>query len=164
MCRRGIVVLASIALMSGCGRKETETPAAPPSLSRMESSDSVVYPLAGGGAYLFGQDESRVALYYLKGKKAARVRGIQGQALEFTLWPLADGTAYLPVEAPNSDRLVIYHLSGPLAVPITEVDSITEAVSSIEPLPGGFLWAALQSEITSARKFRSEQVEVQEPE
>lgn len=119
--RRTVAMIFMLALCVACA--QTTKRSSPEAKQRLSfssvGSDSSVFPLADGGAFLVDADSQPPAVYYLRDERAARVKttasrhwplpdGFKPSSRKPDIYPLADGTAYLvtsgyPVE--------IFHLT-----------------------------------------------------
>jgi hypothetical protein len=148
--------MAAFISVAGCSPKHEFTKkgkckALPIKFAELTDSDSEVFPLANGNAYLV--DDMDQQLFLLSESRAQRVENVDLQGFEATAYPLPNGAAYLV--SSDSQRLRLYYLDGARATLVQEGPVATGAMQSKMSSAESYLWTQGQGALTQLRHAKA---------
>lgn len=150
-------IMAAFISVAGCSpkheiTKKGEGKALPIKFAELTDSDSEVFPLANGNAYLV--DNTDQQLFLLSESRAQRVENVEMMGFDATVYSLPSGAAYLV--SSDGQRLRLFYLDGTKATLVQEgpvaVGAMRPKMNSAE----SYLWAQSQAAFTRLRRAKAD--------
>jgi hypothetical protein len=144
-------------LFGGCSAKRPPDKTAheknrPTALAELTDSDTEVFPLPNGNAHLVNNIDQQ--LFLLSGGQAERIRDVELNGFESTIYSLPSGAAYLV--SSDGKKLRLYYLVGNKATSVQEGVIPAGAIQGKAVTTESYLWSQNQAALARQRRARAD--------